>query len=97
MNLEKNQEWISNTHPHENFKIYDLIIQEWDHHPTQTFYCWERTDLDAFNEFVAKKKGMTADEFDKSNKSTYPYAWTGESQKGYLMNKIKKFNMRVLN
>jgi hypothetical protein len=93
--LEIGQKWISKTHPHEDFKIYDIIIQEWDNHPTEIFYCWERINFDAFIQFVADKKGMTVDEFQKSNKNTYPYAWAGESKKSYLKDKIKKINMQL--
>jgi hypothetical protein len=91
--LENNQIWRSETCPHEEFKIYDVIIQEWDHHPTEIFYCWERVNLEEFNKYVAERKNMTIEEFCQSNKSTHPFAWAGESQRNVLVNKIKKCNM----
>ena len=95
MDLAKGQVWISEVNPHENFKIYDIIEQEWDNHPKEVFYCWERTNINEFNEFIATKKKMTVDEFLNSNKTTFPYAWCGESKKNSLVAKIKKNNMRL--
>jgi hypothetical protein len=95
INLEVNQTWRSESNPHESFKIYDVITQEWDHHNTETFYCWERTNLEEFNKHVAKRKNMTLDEFLNSTKSTHPFAWCGESQRSVLVNKIKKCNMSL--
>lgn len=91
--LENNQVWVSNSHPHENFKIYNIITQEWDHHDSETFYCWERINIDDFNSYIAAKKNMTLKEFMDSNKTTYPYAWCGESKRGAIVSKIKKYNM----
>ncbi|MDT0160425.1 hypothetical protein [Bacillus sp. AG4(2022)] len=96
MELKVGQTWVSGSHPHNDFKIYDIIVQEWDHHPTETLYCWKRVNLDSFNEFVAAKKGMSAEEFRNTNKNTYPYAWCGESKKGSLLKKIREGSMRLL-
>ncbi|PKR82890.1 hypothetical protein [Heyndrickxia camelliae] len=93
--LEKGQIWRSKLHPHEDFKIYDVIVQEWDHHLTETFYCWERLNHEAFVKMVADRKRMTLDEFIKSTKTTHPFAWCGESQRNVLMNKIKKCEMEL--
>jgi hypothetical protein len=96
-NLEIGQTWISENDPHESFKIYDIIIQEWDNHPTNVLYCWQRINHTLFIKFVAAKKGITVTEFEESNKNTYPYAFAGESKKSNLVNKIKKFNMELIN
>jgi hypothetical protein len=93
--LEIGQTWTSKTHPHENFKIYDIIIQEWDNAPTDTYYCWERLNNKEFLQFVADQKCMKLEEFLESNKNTFPYSWAGESKKSYLAYKIKKFNMEL--
>lgn len=96
MELEVGQIWISEDSPHENFEIYDVIEQEWDNHPKEVFYCWKRTNIKEFNEFVAIKKGMSLEDFEKSTKTTFPYAWCGESKKSSISAKIKKNNMRLV-
>jgi hypothetical protein len=100
MKLEIGQVWISESNPHESFKIYDGIIDTcadafrdeslpFSEQPeTAKIFFWERVDREAFLKFVKEKKG--------DSDSTYPYAWCGESKKGYLMSKIKKYNMKLL-
>jgi hypothetical protein len=100
MKLKIDQTWKSENHPHENFKIYDVDIDTtcdcikdftlpFEQQPEASkIYFWERTNKEAFEQFVIDKKGNNYD-------STYPYAWAGESKKSYLVSKIKKFNMEL--
>lgn len=100
MKIQIGQTWVSEDSPHENFKIYDGIIDTcvdafedeslpFDEQPETTkIFFWERINTEEFNNFVASKKG---DDY----KSSYPYAWAGESKKQYILNKIKKFNMKL--
>lgn len=101
MKLEIGQVWISESSPHENFKIYDGIVDTcadsfedesipFDKQPeTAKIFFWERLDRKAFLNFVEDKKGKKAD-------STYPYAWCGESKKNSLVAKIKKHQMKLV-
>lgn len=102
--IEIGQEWISEENPHENFKIYggekdliELSDLEIDYSFDLPFnklpekakiYFWERTNTDAFNEFVKIKKGENCD-------SSYPYAWAGECKKSGILSKIKKNSMKL--
>ena len=99
MKLEIGQNWISKEFPHENFKIYDGIIDtccdgikdytlEFNKQPEASkIFFWERTNLDEFNKFLVSKN-IKGD-------NTYPYANCGESKKGSLVSKIKKYNMKL--
>jgi hypothetical protein len=95
INLEVGQKWISDTHPHEDFEIYDVIVQEWDNHPTEVFYCWKRINEEAFKKYVEFKKGMTIEELYAIGKNYYPYAWYGETKRSNIIRKIKKYNMKL--
>lgn len=101
MRLEIGQVWVSDSNPHESFKIYDGIVDTcvdafedesipFNEQPESTkIFFWERTDRKAFLRFVEAKKGKKVD-------STYPYAWCGESKKGVMVAKIKKNNMKLV-
>lgn len=102
MKLLIGQEWMSESHPHENFKVtggvIDTCSDQYDHdkhfelpfvlnlESTKIFF-WERTDAESFNAFLYEKIG------DKD--STYPYAWNGECKKPALVRRIKKYNMKL--
>lgn len=98
MKIELYQTWLSESHPHESFVIYDGInVETGIDHGTNDFnelpekakiYCWKRYDKFAFDDFIKSKKGEDYD-------STYPYAWAGECKKQGIVNKIKKFNMQI--
>ncbi len=102
LQLEIGQVWISESSPHENFKIYDGIVDTcvdafedesvpFNDQPESTkIFFWERLDRQSFLKFVEEKKGENSD-------STYPYAWCGESKKASLVSKIKKHNMKLIN
>lgn len=102
MKLEIGQTWVSDEYPHENFKIYDGVIDTtcesvkdftlpFEEQPDGSkIFFWERINGVVFMRFVAEKKGENAE-------STYPYAWCGEVKKGVLQSKIKKYNMKLLN
>ncbi|MCY8922166.1 hypothetical protein [Bacillus atrophaeus] len=100
MELKIGQEWISEKHPHENFKIYGGIVDTcvdsfkdesipFDEQPEGAkIFFWERTDNVSFNKYVESRLGSNRD-------STHPFARCGESKKSGLIAKIKKFNMTV--
>jgi hypothetical protein len=104
MKIEIGQKWISETHPHENLEIYDGekdLIEISDMEIDYAFdipfndlpekakiYFWQRTNKEAFDKFIVKKKGNSYD-------TTYPYAWAGESKKSAITSKIKKYNMKL--
>ncbi|PSA89279.1 hypothetical protein C6370_20115 [Bacillus atrophaeus] len=100
MELKIGQEWISEKHPHENFKIYggivdtcvDLFNDEsvpFDEQPEGAkIFFWERTDYASFDKYVESKLGRNRD-------STHPFARCGETKKSGLIAKIRKFNMTV--
>lgn len=97
MKLKIGQTWLSDSHPHESFKIYDGIVDTcvdafedesipFDEQPeTVKVFFWERVDFDSFISFVEKKTGNI--------ESTYPYAWSSECKKSSLIRKIRKYNM----
>ena len=103
MKLKIGQTWISKTHPHEDFEIYDGVDDsfvmsdmelygeyEFDELPeTAKIFFWKRVNDDAFHEFIVSKKGENYD-------SAFPYANCGECKKGTLVNKIKKYNMKLV-
>ena len=101
MKLEIGQVWVSESNPHESFKIYDGCVDTcvdafedesipFDKQPeTVKVFFWERLDREAFFKFVDEKKG-------KNRESTYPYAWCGESKKSSLVAKIKKNDMKLV-
>ena len=109
MKLEIGQTWISESHPHESFKIYSgiedsFVLSDMEIYEPLEFnelpekakiFFWERVDIEAFNKFVADKKGLSYEDFMESNKNTYPYAWAGESKKPVLTKKIKQDNMKL--
>lgn len=100
MKLEVNQIWISDTHPHESFKIYAGEIntcaevdvkygEPFENQPEGAkIYFWERYDDKAYTEFLLDKLGRTY--------NTYPYAFGGACGKSSLVSKIKKYNMKLL-
>ena len=104
MKLCIGQKYISKTHPHEDFEIYNGVDDsfvmsdmelygeyEFDELPeTAKIFFWKRINLEAFDKFVASKKGEDYD-------TTFPYANCGECKKGTLVNKIKKYNMKLVN
>jgi hypothetical protein len=104
MELEIGQKWESETHPHENFEIYDRsvdsyvlsdmgisVVNTFDELPeTAKLFFWQRTNKEEFDQFLISKKGKEYD-------TTYPYAWAGESKKKTIMNKINKYNMKLSN
>ena len=96
------QEWVSKSHPHENFRItggvIDTCSDQYDHdkHFELTFdvnpestkiFFWERTNIETFNKFLSKEIG------DKD--SAYPYSWNGECKKPTLVRRIKKYDMKL--
>ncbi|STO12782.1 Uncharacterised protein [[Flavobacterium] thermophilum] len=95
INLEVGQKWVSDTHPHEDFEIYEIIHYPDEEYPTEIYYCWKRINEKAFDEFIKQKKGKYPDELIEAGKNTYPYAWCGEAQKSNIINKIKKYNMKL--
>lgn len=100
MKLEIGKVWISDINPHENFKIYDGIVDTcvdafedetipFNEQPESVkIFFWERVNREAFSKFIEEKKG-------RYSETTYPYAWCGESKKSSLVAKIKKNNMRL--
>lgn len=98
MKLEINQVWVSQTHPHESFRIHggmvdtcadafkDESIPFSEQPETAKIFFWERVDREEFIKYVDKKNGENAE-------STHPYAWCGASKKYSLTAKIRKFNM----
>lgn len=100
MKLTIGQVWISKTHPHESFKIYDgkLVdsevnfknkIEEFNKLPESSkIYLWERTDFKSYLDYSEKSMG------DKLT-GTLPYAWASECKRETLMRKIRKFNMQL--
>ncbi|MBA4293785.1 hypothetical protein C0431_12555 [bacterium] len=96
------QTWVSLTHPHESFQIVggtidtcsdayeeDMYGRPFEDHPESTkIFFWNRSDLNAFNDFLDSKFG------DRPN--TYPYAWTGECKRGSLLNKIRAYHMTLV-
>ncbi|MEM5009304.1 hypothetical protein WKH57_01155 [Niallia taxi] len=98
--LEIGQTWISEDHPHESFMIYDGIIDTcvdsfedeslpFNEQPETTkIFFWERINRQAFFNFVEGKKGVNYD-------TTYPYSWCGETKKQTIVNKIKKYGMKL--
>jgi len=101
MELKIGQEWISDSHPHENFQIYGGIYDtysevEFDKLPeSNKIYFWERTNEQAFDNFIKKVKGKSVSDLIKEDRNTFPYAWAGECKKQSLVNKIKKYNMKL--
>jgi hypothetical protein len=93
--LEVGQKWVSDTHPHEDFEIYDIIYYPDEDDPTEIYYCWKRINEKAFNKYVELKKGMTIEELYAKGKNYYPYAWYGETQRNNIIRKIKKYNMKL--
>ncbi|MGN7183659.1 hypothetical protein [Cytobacillus kochii] len=102
MKLEVGQVWESKEFPHENFRIYDGVVDttvdafedefmSFDEQPESCkIFFWERTNHKEFMKFVVDKKGLNSD-------STYPYAWCGECKKSSIVRKIKKNNMNLIN
>ncbi len=98
MKLTIGQVWISETHPHESFKIYDgkLVdskhsfkrkVKEFDEQPESIkIYMWERADRESYLSYSEKAMG------DKLS-GTLPYAWASECKRETLMRKIRKFDM----
>ncbi len=82
MKIEINQIWISENHPHENFKIYDII------NDISLIYCWKRIDDQSFENFIASVKG-------KNYKNTFPYSLYGECRINGIKQKIKKYDMKL--
>lgn len=90
MRLKIGQHWISEEYPHENFVIYDGLIDE-------KILFWKRSNSSAFEKFIVQKKGKSIDELLSKGKNTYPYAWAGECSFGSLKAKIKKYQMSLHN
>ncbi|MFV4887439.1 hypothetical protein RY279_18525 [Bacillus velezensis] len=100
MKLEIGQEWVSEKHPHENFRIYGGVVDtcadsfkdesiRFDEQPEGAkIFFWERADYASFDKYVESKLG-------RNRESTYPFARCGETKKSGLVAKIKKFNMVV--
>ena len=73
MKIKIDQTWISESHPHENFKIYDGILDsyilsdkdinldiEFDQAPEAAkIFFWERISLEAFDLWEVKKEKTT--------------------------------------
>lgn len=101
MNIQIGQTWISETHPHESFKIYDGVVDtcvdafsdetiEFDKQPESCkIFFWERCEKAMFEKFLDEKLGIGRD-------SSYPYAWCGESKKSSIVKKIRKYNMKTI-
>lgn len=101
MKLEIGQKWISESNSYEDFEIYDGIVDTCDdsfedesipfnEQPESVkIYFWRRINDDAFEKFIVSKKGVNYE-------STYPYAWSGETKKKSIVNKIKKNNMKLI-
>ena len=103
LELKIGQHWVSESHPRENFVIYDGTYDiysevDFDNLPENNkIYFWKRTNEPAFNEFIKEEKGKHIDELIKEGRNTFPYAWAGECKKYSLVNKIKKYNMKLNN
>lgn len=104
INITKGQKWTSKTHPQEDFIIYDWISKSGEMGDEEVskakeedrIYFWMRTNEDAFEQSVKEKKGYSVKELIVQGKNTYPYAWCGETGRSALVNKIKKYNMKLM-
>lgn len=100
MKIEIGQTWESKTYPHEDFRIYDGVIDTcvdsfedhtlpFEQQPEGTkIFFWRRINDEAFDKFVVSKKG-------EKYETTFPYAWCGECKKSGIINKIRKYDMKL--